>query len=112
MGAARTLQCRGCLSGETVRVVDLGDQTGSDHFPAPDDPVPDGRWPLELWLCNRCALVQLGPVEPQVPEPVRAVESATSLEHARRTVAAVLAEHPELVGSVVYEFASHHGGSW
>jgi C-methyltransferase C-terminal domain/Putative zinc binding domain len=104
--------CRGCGSHDTARVVDLGEQAASDQFPALDDPVPDGRWPLELWLCGRCALVQLGNVEPQLPALVRAVESDTSREHARRTVAAVLAEHPDLASGVVLEFASHHGGSW
>ena len=112
MGAVHALRCRGCRSTDVDRVVDLGEQTGSDHFPSVDAPLPDPRWPLELWLCSSCALVQLGPVELQVPAPVRAVESATSREHASRTVAAVLAEHPEIVGGVVFEFASHHGGSW
>jgi len=112
VGGDVELTCRGCGSSRSTKVVDLGPQPASDFFPEADDPTVDGRWPLELWLCPDCALVQLGPIEALVPEPVRAVESATSLEHARRTVAAVLDEHPELVGSVVYEFASHHGGSW
>lgn len=107
-----SLTCRGCGSERTTRVVDLGPQTGSDHFVPVDDPTPDGRWPLELWLCAGCGLVQLGPIAAQPPAPVRAVESATSRAHARSTVAAVLAEHPELVGATAFEFASHHGGSW
>jgi hypothetical protein len=111
-GNSADLTCRGCGSPDTSRVVDLGAQTGSDHFTPVDDPVPDGRWPLELWLCGDCGLVQLGPIEAQMPEPVRAVESDTSRAHARTTVAAVLAERPELVGGTAFEFASHHGGSW
>jgi hypothetical protein len=112
MDEVETMRCRGCGGGPVENVVDLGEQTGSDHFPPYDDPVPDGRWPLGLWLCHECALVQLGPVVPQVPEPVRAVESETSKAHAATTVAATLAEYPELVGGTVREFASHHGGSW
>jgi hypothetical protein len=93
-------------------VVDLGDQAASDHFPRLTDPLPDAVWPLELWLCSRCALVQLGPVAALVPEPVRAVESATSLSHAGSAVRSVLEAYPSLRGATVCEFASHHGGSW
>lgn len=104
--------CRGCGSPDTVRVVDLGEQPGADHFPPVDTPEADPRWPLELWLCRACSLVQLGPVEPQLPEPPLAVESATSLLHAEQSVKQILCDHPKLAGETVYEFASHHGGSW
>jgi hypothetical protein len=40
------------------------------------------------------------------------VESATSKEHAGSAVRAMLREHPGLNDAVVFEFASHHGGSW
>lgn len=110
--SAHGLVCRGCGAGTTRRVVDLGDQPASDDFPALDAPGPDARWPLELWFCDTCALVQLGPVQALLEEPVRAVESETSRRHARRIAAAVLADHPDLVGGGVQEFASHHGGSW
>lgn len=104
--------CRGCGSTDVQRVVDLGEQPAADHFPPVQEPGPDPRWPLELWLCRACTLVQLGPVEPQLPEPPLAIESATSLAHAERSVKEILAEHPELAGGTVCEFASHHGGSW
>jgi hypothetical protein len=77
-----------------------------------DASLPDAVWPLQLWYCPDCALVQLGPVEALAEEPVRAVESENSRRHAARTVAAVLADHPFLIGGTVREFASHHGGSW
>ncbi|MEP6761738.1 MAG: methyltransferase C-terminal domain-containing protein [Sporichthyaceae bacterium] len=104
--------CRGCGSEDTVQVLDLGLQPGSDHFPLVTEAVVDERWPLELWLCETCALVQLGPVSPRLPEPALAVESATSRAHAAASVAEILGSHRELVGGTVYEFASHHGGSW
>jgi hypothetical protein len=104
--------CRGCGSSEVERVVDFGPQAGADHFPPASAPAPDPRWPLELWLCRECTLVQLGPVEPQLPEPPLAVESATSLAHADASVRELLREHPELSGASVVEFDSHHGGSW
>ena len=80
--------CRGCGATTLTQVLDLGLQPGSDVFPLADDPVADERWPLQLWLCDVCALVQLGPVIPRLPEPPLAVESATSKAHAHTSVAA------------------------
>jgi dTDP-4-dehydrorhamnose 3,5-epimerase len=107
-----TFKCRGCGSKDTGPVVDLGAQPCADYFPPVDTAGEDPRWPLELWLCRTCTLVQLGPVEPQLPEPPLAIESATSLAHAETSVKEILRDHPEIAGKVVYEFASHHGGSW
>lgn len=105
-------RCRGCGSADVTRVVDLGAQPGSDHFPSVTSSANDPRWPLELWLCGRCTLVQLGPVEPRLPEPPLAVESATSLAHAEASVRDLVRDFPELAGAAVVEFDSHHGGSW
>ena len=93
-------------------VVDLGPQAGADYFPPASDPGDDPRWPLELWLCRACTLVQLGPVDPRLPEPVLAIESATSLAHAEASVRDLVRDHSELAGATVVEFDSHHGGSW
>ncbi|MDX2971273.1 class I SAM-dependent methyltransferase [Kribbella solani] len=107
-----SFNCRGCSGENVVPVVDLGAQPCADYFPAAETPGPDPRWPLELWLCRDCTLVQLGPVEAQLPEEPLAVESATSLAHAEASVKEILRDYPELAGKVVCEFASHHGGSW
>jgi len=107
-----TMSCRGCGSGDVVPVVDLGAQPCADYFPPADTAGEDPRWPLELWLCRTCTLVQLGPVEPQLPEPPLAIESATSLAHAETSVKEILRDYPGIAGAVVHEFASHHGGSW
>lgn len=104
--------CRGCRARSSELVVDLGRQSASDFFPSAEEPEPDPRWPLELWLCGSCGLVQLGPVEPLLPEPVLAIESATSLAHAATSVTELLVEEPSLVDGTVFEFRSHHGGSW
>ena len=104
--------CRGCDSGDVLRVVDLGPQPAADYFPPMSAPGDDPRWPLELWFCRACTLVQLGPVEPRLPEPALAVESATSLAHAETSVRDLVRDYPELSGATVVEFHSHHGGSW
>jgi len=109
---AVTHRCRGCASSDVVPVVDLGPQPGADHFPPAPTLEDDPRWPLELWLCRACTLVQLGPVEPRLPEPSLAVESATSLAHAEASVRDLVGAYPELSGATVVEFDSHHGGSW
>jgi hypothetical protein len=111
-GATAEMSCRGCGSDDVTRVLDLGLQPGSDHFPPASVPQPDERRPLELWLCPRCTLVQLGPVTPRQPEPPLAVESATSREHARASVRQILERMGALSRLSVVEFASHHGGSW
>lgn len=106
------LACRGCGSLHARPVVDLGSQPASDDFPALDAPGPDAVWPLQLWFCPHCALVQLGPVEALMEEPARAIESETSRQHAKHAAVDLLANYPHLSGHSVREFASHHGGSW
>jgi hypothetical protein len=107
-----SFRCRGCAGENVVPVVDLGAQPCADYFPVADTPGPDPRWPLELWLCRDCTLVQLGPVEPQMAEEPLAVESATSRAHAEAGVKEILSDHPELSSGTVFEFGSPHGGSW
>src|SRR5215210_1180600 len=111
ISAPVALICRGC-GGPTGKVIDLGRQSASDDFPLAGDRSEDARWPLELWLCSDCTLAQLGPVEAQLPQPVLAIESETSRQHARTSVTSLLADYPSLEGCTVREFASHHGGSW
>lgn len=86
-------------------------QPASDSFPPWDSEVEELRWPLTLWLCSQCALVQLG-VDPAIPEAPLAVESETMRRHAAQASAAVLEQSGLLPGATVTEVASHHGGSW
>ncbi|TCC23704.1 hypothetical protein E0H58_18275 [Kribbella speibonae] len=107
-----SFKCRGCAAENVVPVVELGPQPCADLFPLADTPGPDPRWPLALWLCRVCTLVQLGPVAAQIAEEPLAVESATSRAHAEESVKEILSEHPELSNGTVFEFTSPHGGSW
>ncbi len=70
--AAAGMLCRGCASDKTSVVADLGVIPASDWFPLIDDPAHDPRWPLRLYMCEVCLLVQLGPDVHPAPEPPRA----------------------------------------
>ena len=106
------LTCRACHAAATRCVLDLGDVPASDHFPPADDAGPDPTWPLKLHMCPSCLLVQLGPGRAAHPEPQLAVDSATALEHARTSVAEVLAAEGLGAGASVIELDSSHGASW
>jgi hypothetical protein len=109
---AGAVGCRGCGEVAATAVLDLGEVPASDYFPPLDDPGLDPRWPLQLYACAECALVQLGPSEHLEPEPPLAVESATALAHAARSAADIVAKEGVPPGATVIEIDSHHGGSW
>jgi C-methyltransferase C-terminal domain/Putative zinc binding domain len=104
--------CRSCGAPEPPLVVDLGQVPASDQFPRADDPRPDSTWPLTLHMCRECALVQLGPGRGAFPEPQAAVDSATAVEHAATSVAAVVAAEGLRPDQSVIELDSSHGASW
>src|SRR5690625_1274037 len=76
-------RCRACgYDGGTV-VLDLGSQPPADLFPPVADPGPDPSYPLQMWLCARCALAQLTsdattPEEPLGVEPRALVTQANA----------------------------------
>jgi hypothetical protein len=112
-GDDELVRCRGCASVEAERVLDFGNVPASDYFPLLDDPGEDPRWPLQLYMCRRCALVQLGPGAHAEPNPpTTAVESATALAHAAASAAQIIALEGARPGDRVIEIDSHHGGSW
>lgn len=103
--------CRSCRARLVDKVLDLGLQPASDYFPRADSTAEEPRWPLTLWLCSRCSLVQLG-ADATIPEPPLAVESETMRGHAADVSAAVIRQTGLSAGATVVEVASHHGGSW
>jgi C-methyltransferase C-terminal domain/Putative zinc binding domain len=105
-------RCRSCHSRTVELVCDLGDVPGSDVFPALDSPDADPRWPLELFMCRDCALVQLGPAGPSAIDEQGAVESVTAKAHAQRAVQSIMQEEGLRAGDTIIEIDSGHGGSW
>jgi hypothetical protein len=95
-----------------VRVLALGSVPSSDSFPLIEAPLPDPAWPLELWMCCECTLLQLGPAAEMPPEQPGPVDSATAIAHAEASVAEVLRAEGLRPGATFAEHDSSHGGSW
>lgn len=55
--------CGGCGASELEQILDLGDSPLADHFPI-DSNEPETRYPLQVFVCRSCMLVQLGEVVP------------------------------------------------
>lgn len=103
--------CRACRGSVGDLVLDLGNQPACDYFPRRDDPGPDHRYPLHMWLCSRCGLAQLA-ADPTVPAEPKGAEPAALVAQARDAVR--LAGEAGLLpeGAFVAEYGSPHGGSW
>lgn len=84
----------------------------SDLFPLADEIDEDPRWPLRVYFCRSCALVQLGPEAPAEPEVPLAVESQTAKDHGKRSVQHIIRQEGLSPGATVIEVDSPHGGTW
>lgn len=106
------MQCRGCGSTATDRVLDLGRVPAADHFPLSSTPVsPDeASHPLAMELCHDCGLAQLAEDDTTTDEP-RGVEPQALKDQAAEAVRTV-DDAGWLTGDTVLEFGSPHGGSW
>mgnify|MGYP001162127896 CR=1 FL=1 len=51
--------CRYCESGKLVSILDLGKHPPSDSFIYSDETQTEKKYPLELFLCENCFLLQL-----------------------------------------------------
>lgn len=105
------ITCRGCRSASGAVVLDLGEQPACDYFPAADDPGPDPKYPLRMWLCSTCGLAQLMD-DPTVPDEPRGAEPAALTDQARHAVEQVAAAGWLRPGLQIAEYGSPHGGSW
>jgi SAM-dependent methyltransferase len=73
--------CRGCDAPGLAPVVSLGSMPPVNAFVDPARPSEERAYPLDLWFCARCTLVQLAPVV----EPSLLYGSYTYLSSASRT---------------------------
>lgn len=59
-------RCRSCGSSDLAPVLDLGDQPLANAYREPDDVSEEARYPLALFRCRACSLVQLtGTIPPK-----------------------------------------------
>ena len=110
-----TSRCRSCGHDDLGQILDLGRlPLANALLTAGQLALPEDRFPLELYFCPQCALVQIGESVP--PERLfrdyayASSYSDTMVEHARALVEALIdARH--LVGreSLVIEVASNDG---
>ena len=56
--------CRICKSSDLLKVLSLGEHPPVDNFVAPDKLGEEKRYPLEVYFCRACNLVQLIDVVP------------------------------------------------
>jgi len=103
--------CRACMSISGEQVLDLGEQPACDYFPSQDDPGPDPRYPLQMWLCSRCGLAQLV-ADPAVAEEPKGAEPAALVAQAADAVDRVGAAGLLPASGKIAEYGSPHGGSW
>lgn len=106
--------CRACGSAELSLVIDLGLQPLANNLLAPNDSVADEpRFPLDVQVCEKCWLMQLGFTVP----PVRMFAdyvyfssfSAHMLRHAAEAVTRYTQEKSLGPNSFVVEVASNDG---
>lgn len=105
-------RCRACGHPAPSEVLDLGSHPEANSFPSLDDLANEPRWPLRVFVCEQCWLMQLdssGPEEATLPGPPPYELSRTMRRHAIEFVDDVLARMPPspAAGRRVMELASH-----
>ena len=113
-GEPSRLQCRSCGQADLRQVLDLGRVPLANALLTSEQlNEPEDRFPLELYFCPQCALVQIGETVP--PERLfrdyayASSFSDTMVEHARTLVEALIARRGLGPASLVIEVASNDG---
>lgn len=108
------LTCRSCSSGGLELILDLGETPLANSLLTEDSlGKPEDRFPLQLFFCPSCTLVQIG--ETVSPEKLFrdylyfSSFSDTMLRHAESIVSRVVAERKLGPGSLAAEVASNDG---
>ncbi len=104
--------CRSCGSDLFSHVIDLGHQPSGTSFPLLDDPRTEPTYPVDLWRCDRCGLLQLGDRFSQIEEEISGVRSATHAAHAKSGTEALISELNLQPGMTYAHTRSPHGDGW
>jgi SAM-dependent methyltransferase len=114
MGAGAELVCRSCGAHGLCSVIDLGHQPLANSLRSHggvDDAEP--RYPLELFLCTRCALAQVPvsvpPEQIFLEYPYFSSVSPSMVESARQLAHRMIELHGLGAGALVVEVASNDG---
>jgi hypothetical protein len=107
-------RCRSCDQVDLKQVLDLGrTPLANALLTAEQLKEPEDRFPLELYFCPQCALVQIGETVP--PERLfrdyayASSFSDTMVEHARTLVEALVGRRSLGPESLIIEVASNDG---
>jgi SAM-dependent methyltransferase len=109
-----TTKCRACGNEHGEMVLDLGIQPLANNFPLPEDlGKSEPRFPLEVFICPQCWLLQITVVVPPVElfsiYPYQSSFSDAILRHAQQASERYLREFDLGAHSLVVEVASNDG---
>lgn len=111
-----TFSCRGCSSPQGRGILSLGDMPLANALLTAEDldrSAEEKRYPLDLFFCEACCLVQIGEAVP--PEELFtdyayfSSQSSTMVTHAERLVEQLVHERQLGSGNLALEVASNDG---
>lgn len=111
---AQTFSCRSCASTSLDKVIDLGLQPLANNLLRPENlGQPEPRFPLDVWVCSQCWLMQISHIVPPVTLFSEYVYfssfSDQMLRHAREASLRYIGEKKLGADSFVIEVASNDG---
>ncbi len=106
--------CRSCGSSELEPVIDLGTQPLANNLMRQEDLAkPEPKFPLEVWVCRDCWLMQITHIVPPVTLFSDYVYFSSfsdhMLRHSREAALRYIQDKPLNAGSFVIEVASNDG---
>ena len=113
MPATKNTHCRYCGSTRLTMFLSLGQHPPSDSFLKPEQVASEERHPLEVYLCENCALVQLldvVPAEEIFNDYVYLASSSKALKNHYAQLASLITERLGLAaGDVVVDIGCNDG---
>lgn len=112
--SSQMLRCRACQHDHLDEILNLGSvPLANELLTAEQTKEPEDRFPLDLFFCPSCSLVQIGETVP--PERLfrhytyASSFSDTMVAHAKKLVESLIARRALGAGSLVIEVASNDG---